>query len=164
MEENQNNVTFLYPCKVTAECEVTGFSGMIICRKELINGSVQYGIQPRSKEDSDYVVDAKSIDEGYLIRVERSDEKVPFKFDCGEKVKNKINGFVGTIIERRQWANGCIQYIVEAEMVKTDLQGYVRQESKSWEQELEIEQGEKVVVKKSRTGGETTSFSAFNGC
>lgn len=157
--KTENTVEFLFANGVTAECKVTGFKGTIICRKELINGAVQYGIQPRCSEDSNYISDAKSIDEGYIIAKKKS-EKVEFKFDCGQKVRNFINGFVGTIIERRQWANGCIQYIVEGEMIKTDLQGFVRQEDKCWEQELELIEDEKLPINKKRTGGETTSFSS----
>lgn len=160
-----SKVSFKFPFDVMAECRITGFKGTIIVRQESINGSIQYGLQPRkNKEDSDYVGDAKSIDEGYVTGTPEVSEEVDFKFDCGDKVRNFINGFEGTITRRKQWLNGCIQYVVEGEVVKTELHGMTTQEHTCWEQELELQKDKAPAkVEKRRTGGPSESFSSMGG-
>lgn len=159
-----SKLNFKYPFDVEAEDRITGFKGTIIARKESINGAITYGLQPRKlKEDSDYIVDARAIDEGYISGVKEIDEEVEFKFDCGDKVQNFINGFEGTVVNRNQWLNGCIQYEVEGMMIKTDLHGMVAISNTYWEQELEVRKNVKPskVKGKKRSGGPTTSFCSM---
>ena len=38
-----------------------------------------------------------------------------FKFEVGQKVKDRITGFQGIIIARTEWLNGCLRYVVQAQ-------------------------------------------------
>lgn len=35
-----------------------------------------------------------------------------FKFECKEKVKDTVTGFVGIVAARIEWMNGCVRYVV----------------------------------------------------
>ena len=37
-----------------------------------------------------------------------------FKFANGDKVKDRISGYVGVITGRTEWLNGCVRYCVQA--------------------------------------------------
>lgn len=164
----KSKVNFKYPTGVEARCKVTGFKGTIVVRAEAINGAITYGLQPRQKkEDSDYVADAKCIDEDdiQLLDKDYNDGKskiVEFKFECGQPVKNFINEFEGVITRRKQWKNGCIQYVVEGKMLKNDLYGMTSLTNTYWEQELEAQKDKKTkkVAGKKRSGGPSEGFTA----
>lgn len=36
-----------------------------------------------------------------------------FKFNLRDKVKDTVTGFVGVIVSRTEWTNGCIRYQVQ---------------------------------------------------
>lgn len=158
-----SKVVFKYPCDVAAEDRITGFAGTIIVRCESINGAITYGIQPRKKkEDSDYVPDAQTVDEDYITGPDAVADEVDFKFDCGDRVHNIINGFSGVVVKRKHWLNGCIQYDVEGPMVKTEISGMTSQIKTFWEQELEaVKKSKPVKTEKKRTGGPSARFCSM---
>ena len=162
--KTMSKVMFKYPLDVGAECRITGFKGTIIARREYINGSVQYALQPKiTKKDDNYVSDAKTVDEGYILGPKDVNEEVKFKFKCGDKVKNIINDFEGVVTKRQQWLNGCIEYTIEGKIIKSDLHGLIAKENNYWEQELEIVKNKKAVkVKgKKRSGGPSETFCSM---
>jgi len=157
-----SNVEFKYPLGAKAKDAVTGFPGVLIVRKENINGSISYGLQPIiEKEDSTYVPDAKIIDEvDVLLEGDHArylennkPEEVEFEFECGQYVRNHINGFEGVVQRRIEWKNGCIEYQVEAAAMKSELHGMVFLMKNFWEQELEAQEKKTAKVAKKRTGG-----------
>ena len=152
-----SSVEFKYPLGAKAKDAVTGFPGVLIVRKENINGSISYGLQPIiEKEDSTYVPDAKIIDEVDVVLTGPEvgkPEKVEFQFECGQYVRNHINGFEGVVQRRIEWKNGCIEYQVEAAAMKSELHGMVFLKKNFWEQELEAQKKKTAKVAKKRTGG-----------
>lgn len=38
-----------------------------------------------------------------------------FRFACGDRVKDRISGFKGVVINRTEWINGCRRYAVQGE-------------------------------------------------
>jgi hypothetical protein len=77
-----------------------------------------------------------------------------FKFDNGDKVKCKVTGFIGIIISRMEWLNGCIQYclkpkmkIKKGESIKMPEGEYID------EQQLELIKAKKINLKIKPTEG-----------
>lgn len=155
------SIMFKYPLGVEAQCKVTSFRGAITVRVEQINGVISYGLQPRGREGEDnWIPDCKSIDEASITGAEVKQEKVTFKFDTGDRVKNPINGYEGVVVTREQWLNGCIRYDVETTMAPSAEKGLVRVIKQFWEQELELASQPKVkTAAKKRTGGPTYTIT-----
>lgn len=40
------------------------------------------------------------------------------KVELGDVVKDKITGFVGVVISRTEWLNGCVRFMVQPEKLK----------------------------------------------
>lgn len=60
-----------------------------------------------------------------------------FKFNNGDRVKNRINGFVGIVTCRTEWLNGCRRYALAKE--KLDKDGNPENELPTYdEQDLEL--------------------------
>ena len=163
-----SKVEFKYPLGAEAKDAVTGFPGVLIVRKENINGSISYGLQPTiGKEDSTYVPDAKIIDEVDVALTGPEvgkPEKVEFKFECGQYVRNHINGFEGVVQQRIEWKNGCVEYQVEAAAMKSELHGMVFLKKNFWEQELEAQKKKTAKVAKKRTGGPSYRETLVETC
>lgn len=41
-----------------------------------------------------------------------------FRFNNGDEVKDKISGFVGVVIARTDWFNGCVRYTIQSQQLK----------------------------------------------
>lgn len=67
----------------------------------------------------------------------------------GDKVKDKVSGIIGIAVEKREYLNGCVQYVIQP---KVNKKGEM---ADSWS--IDVQQLEnlekKVKVKKSNTGG-----------
>ena len=72
------------------------------------------------------------------------------KFNLGDKVKDKITGFKGTITSRTEFLNGCIQYGVQGNL---DKEGKIPEPMGIDEQSLELLNPPKIKVEPKRTGG-----------
>lgn len=150
-------VTFLYPVRVKVTCAITGFTGIITGRIQHLNGSIQYSIQPPVKKGSSFIPDGYTIDEANIKDVEiQNKETVQFKFQGGDRVKSRVNGFEGIITKVVQHMNGCLAYVIEGPM-REGKEVLI----KAWEQELQlVDRGlnapaEEPVARK-RTGGPST--------
>lgn len=159
-----SKVTFKYQRGIPVECKLTGFKGTINSRVQIINGSIQYGVQPRMrKTDSNFIPDAYTLDEANLIAEKKAkEESVEFAFETGDKVKSRISGFEGFITHRMQYQNGCLSYIIEGPMHEGK-----EVKIKAWEQELAlVNKGlngpEEAPVKRARTGGPHTREPMFS--
>jgi len=72
--------------------------------------------------------------------------------NLGDKVIDKVSGWIGIVVERREFLNGCVQYSVQGKVTKD------KQEIISYaidEAQLEVVPKKKVKVKRKRTGGPT---------
>lgn len=123
-------VEFKYPNKIKVKDELTGFTGVIVGRLIMVNGCLQYNIQPpcsmdkESGESSNYIRDAHSFDEVGITPLDSSFTAVPeivdFKFEVGDRVKSRVNNATGVIMEMVQDANGCQRILVQAPLLNKD--------------------------------------------
>lgn len=152
-----STVTFKYKLGVKAKCTVTGVSGTISGRVQLINGSIQYSVQPPARKGTNYIPDAWSIDEASLeVEGKPVNEKVTFAHETGDRLKSRVNGFEGIATHRIQYLNGCIAYRIEGAMHEGKEVSI-----KVWEQEAAaldkgLNQAGEEPVKRKRTGGSST--------
>lgn len=56
------------------KCQISGFTGVIVCRAQWFNGCVRYTIQPKGNKQSEYL-EAKTFDEPELELVK--EQQVP---------------------------------------------------------------------------------------
>lgn len=78
----------------------------------------------------------------------------------GDKVKDKITGFVGIAVARTEYINGCVQYSVIQKVGKDNKM----MEDISIDQEtLEVIKPKKKKIKKSPTGGATRPAPNMRG-
>lgn len=61
--------TFKYGLGDQVKDRVTGFTGIITCRIEWLNGCLRYGVQPQELKDGKRIDDA-AFDEGDLVLIE----------------------------------------------------------------------------------------------
>ena len=60
------------------ECTITGFSGVVICRNEWLNGCLQYCLKPKVDKDGK-IQDGEWFDEGQLKLVKAKSKTKPKK-------------------------------------------------------------------------------------
>ena len=74
------------------------------------------------------------------------------KFNLGDKVRDKVTGFVGIAVSRTEWLNKCIRYGVAPPKVNKD--GKIDDAQHFDEEQLELVKASVIVVVKDRyTGG-----------
>lgn len=98
---------------------ISGFTGIAIQKCEFLNGNVQYGLQPKSKEGDAYP-EAMFIDYHTLDVVDegvsaRSTPEVETEIRLGQKVKDKASGFTGIATMKATYINGCVSFGVVPE-------------------------------------------------
>lgn len=67
----------------------------------------------------------------------------------GDKVRDKISGFVGIVTSKTEFLNGCVQYGIQGKSVKNHIPEPIAIDDKS----LELVNPPKEKIKKERTGG-----------
>ena len=83
------------------------------------------------------------------------------KVQLGDKVKDRYTGFIGTVVSKTEFVNGCIQCGIVAKMKSKDQ---VPAELDIDEQSLEvITPKKKPVVKKETNGGPTRMATKMKG-
>lgn len=116
-----SKVQFQFPCGIPAKCKTTGFAGMIASASQQINGSIQYALQPRMKEEGSFVPDGLIIDEEDIeatLPEGFTPYDVDFVFETGDRVRNRTNGFEGVITRRIHHKNACEGYRIEGALTK----------------------------------------------
>lgn len=76
----------------------------------------------------------------------------PFKFDCGQRVKDLVTGFAGIVISRTEYLNRCIRYGVQSDKLKDGQPS----DAAYFDEEQLVADGRKpsiAIVKPARTGG-----------
>lgn len=159
-----SKVEFKIPFGVKVKDKHTGFSGTVIGRVHMINGCVQYSVQPvMKKDDSIFIPEAYSIDEQSLEVTEGEigkPEVVNFAYETGDKVSHRINGFEGHITHCIQDINKCERYIIEGVMregKEVKVHAFA-QELKLIDKGINAKDEEP--VKRARTGGPSTRIPA----
>lgn len=101
---------------------ITGFTGIAIQRSEMISGTVQLAVQPRSKEgETDKMPEAINIDiqllefvsDGIADRATHADDVA---LALGVEVRDLITGMTGVTVEKTIYINGCVHYGVQPPM------------------------------------------------
>jgi hypothetical protein len=73
-----------------------------------------------------------------------------FKFNLGDKVKDKITGMIGIVVCQSRWLNGCRRYAVQPEKLKD---GIPAENQHLDEQQLECVKAGALKVTPQETGG-----------
>ena len=112
----------------TVRCAITGYTGVANQQVELLGGTVQFSVQPKvgAEKDSAAYPDGMNIDahmldfvdEGVAARVTPVTETVDVAL--GEKVEDRVTGFVGIATAKHTFANGCVYFSVTPQMSKDD--------------------------------------------
>lgn len=166
-EPTTSYMHYKYPLGVEAEDKFTGVKGFITMVSQRINGAIVYAVQPKSKEDAAYRHEAINVDEAsiVLVKPEEVEKNKEFaqamKFETGDRVRHRVNGFEGIVTSRALHANGCIFYAVEGKLNKEGK----AVDHGAWEIELElidkglndVAKGEKPIERK-RTGGPDRNY------
>lgn len=69
MKENNKAVKFKFALGIEVEDITCGFTGIITCRYQCLNGCLQYTVTPRMKSATSDRKDAWNIDEECLVKV-----------------------------------------------------------------------------------------------
>lgn len=130
----KNTVNFDLPSGIKVKDKIQQVEGVITTRCERINGCVQYYIQlpMRDGKQEGFWTDIENIE--VLEKGKQKPEKIKFKFETGDRVRNRIHNIEGIITAKRVDLNKCLHYWYETE--NQDRDGKVL-EYCGFEQELE---------------------------
>ncbi len=101
---------------------VTGVQGTAVQYLTLLNGSIQFGVQPKvTPKEPDKIPEAWNIDDNQLAFVDEGLEGkvVPppeVAINLGDKVRDKITNLVGVTILKAVFINGCVYFSVQGEL------------------------------------------------
>lgn len=101
----------------TVRDKISGLVGIAIQRLDLLNGCIQYAVQPRGEGDK--MPDAYNIDFQQLEKVDDgvsemvTEPKPDPKFDLGSNVLDTASGVAGVAVVRHTFINGCVYYSVQ---------------------------------------------------
>ena len=82
-------------------------------------------------------------------------KKPDFKFELGDKLRDRITGFTGVCVYRTQWIHNCNVYGLQPDKLKDD--GTTPDREQFDEPQLEVVEQE-VVEKSRKTGGPTAAM------
>lgn len=113
-----NKVTFELPAGIKVRETIEDLTGIITSRVERINGCIQYYIDPPRLEEGKTIVkgcwaDFENLEVLDLNGRKLKSETVEFKFETGDRVRNRIHDKEGYVTVRRVDTNGCILYWYE---------------------------------------------------
>jgi hypothetical protein len=108
----------------TVKDPISGFVGIAITRSDMMNGNVQYGLQPPGApdklSDANYIDHhlLEVIDEGYAGKLPPVASTMGIEF--GDEVCEDQSGLTGIVIEQITFMNGCIYFLVQPPLNKKD--------------------------------------------
>lgn len=82
------------------------------------------------------------------------------KIKLGDKVRDKITGFVGIAVAKTEFMNGCIQYLVQPKIAKGN---FIPEDKGIDEQSLEVIKSKIKKKKKKENGGAMTEGFSQRG-
>jgi len=110
-------VKFDLPAGIKVKEIFEDLEGTITSRIERLNGCLQYYVEPPRKEDGSIIKGVYADFENLEVVDPRgkkiSPDSVKFKFETGDRVRNRIHNKEGFVTVRRQDQNGCIHYWYE---------------------------------------------------
>ncbi len=112
-------VTFKYPTGIPANEIVTGLKGIITSRLVMLNGCIQYAIQPKCDAKGNTIYDSVFADEQIVSPVSKkkfTPEVIDFVFAPGDRVRNRLSGFVGIVKYSIHDMNNCQRIEVVGEL------------------------------------------------
>jgi len=165
-----SKVTFQLPAGIKVREIIEDLTGIITSRVERINGCIQYYVDPPRLEDGKTIVKGCWADFENLEIVDRNDiklksETVDFKFETGDRVRNRIHDQEGFITVRRYDLNKCIMYWYENGEKHPETGDMI--DWNGFEQEFElIDRGlnAPVVVKEGKKTKQKPVARAMTGC
>ena len=122
-----NKVQFKYPALLEATEKKTGFTGVITSRCQMLNGCIQYAIQPKCAVDKTHEYPTATWLDEQTIQVTPADKEEirpqvhEFQFTPGEEVKSMISGLRGIITEVILDSNGCERLVIKCKPNKLGL-------------------------------------------
>lgn len=140
----------------------SGYIGIAYLKLIEMNGNIRFGVQPQCKEgETGTLPESHYMDHAILDVIgdgiaDRAAPQQPILYAIGDKVRDSVSGFEGTITNVMIYLNGCIHYGVATERM-SPLEGkYV---SDVLTQERLVKTGVKEAVAaapRSGTGGPNT--------
>lgn len=114
---------------VLARDTVTGFEGVVTVRVEMLNGNVQFLLQPKGKKDA--IADGKCIDfhlleeigAGVADKLPPIDQSATIKL--GQRVRDRVSGLTGIVTEKTTFQNGCVYFAIQAHANRSKLLGEI---------------------------------------
>ena len=99
----------------TVRDAISGFTGIATQIAEYLNGNLQYGLQPKAKEDGSDCPESHFIDYHTLDVIDagvsdRSTEPAETDILLGQKVRDKASGFEGIATLKMTYINGCVSF------------------------------------------------------
>ncbi len=146
---------------VTVKDAATGYSGIVTAICTQLNGNIQAGVTPSSKDGAEpqgFYIDLNIldyIDSGVSDRVPPMREAL---FNLGDKLQDKVSKFKGIATEQIYYLSGCCFYTVITKSLKNNLA-----ESLTIPQERleKIGETELKKISKTKTGGPTRAMSSM---
>lgn len=150
-----SQVQFMIQLGVEAVDRVSGLKGTVICGVQLLNGCIQYVVQPKCKKGEVTMPDGYSVDEDSLeiIGAKAKPFTHDFTFETGDRLRSMVNGHEGIAQRRILDLNGCERYVVEGKMDKDGKQIAINAFKQEWKFVDEGLNEKKKPVERARTGG-----------
>lgn len=140
----------------------SGFIGTAYLKTVEMNGNIRFGVQPQCKEgEVGALPESHYLDHALLDVIgdgiaDRAAPQQPILFSIGDKVRDTVSGFEGTITTYLIYLNGCVHYGVATERM-SPLEGKYVSDVLSQERLVKIGVKEAVAAApRSGTGGPTT--------
>lgn len=139
---------------------VTGVEGIACVISDHWHGSVRIEIQPPKKKDGSvpdiHCCDAAQIKVMVTKPIIDVPQHPPAKFEYGQKVKDPISGYVGTVNGRALFLNGCVRVGVQAH--KDDyIKGAAKLDGGTWLPEEVLEPAGWTIKQKETKAKEATT-------
>ncbi len=157
MKKGKLKTKFAFALGDEAKDKITGFTGVVVARHEYLTGCSRFSLQCRELKDGK-IQKSQSFDENQLDSVksdpviERGEKKVEFKFAIGEKVRDKITGFIGVVVARADFLSTEAHFSIQCQELNKDGKPF------DWEgfpgdSHERVEDAEKVELKETKKVG-----------
>lgn len=141
--------------------KISGFQGVVTAWDEFFNGNIRLQVTPdRLKESGEQIeyewfddVDLEVVERGvFEIRMPNTTSRNRINF--GDRIKDKITGFIGIATGYAIYANGCEQWLIHREKLGKDGKRY----DNTWYDSAQVVTVRKNVIfpennREKRTGG-----------
>lgn len=100
----------------TVKETITGFTGVVTSVMEQLNGNIQVGVQPKTKDEGS-MPDALYIDHHTLEVVDdafvsKAGKTQVTDIKVGQRVRDTATGMTGIAVSKSTYLNGCVFFLV----------------------------------------------------